>query len=558
MRIEGILRSLLVACASLLASISSAASQAQRPLPALIGQITSAQEGPMEGVVVSARKDGSTITISIVSDGEGHYVFPAAKLLGGHYTLAIRAAGYDLDGAAAADVVPGVTTAVDLKLRPTENLPEQLTNSEWIESVPGSPETKKLFLGCTDCHTVQRIIESNHTAAEFLQVFDRMAGYYPGAWPEQPQRLVGDARRPALPAGREKEFAEYLASINLSAVTTHPYRLKTFPRPTGRATRVIVTEYDLPRKIIQPHDVIVDDEGMVWFSHFGEQFLSKLDPKTGAVTDFPIPEQKPGFPTGTLDLEADEDGNLWIGLMYQSGIAKFDRKTQKLTIFPIPPEWQKNTTQQAHISPTASKVDGKIWVKNSAGSLIWRLDTATGHYENIGSFDVPGTNKRITIYGINADLQNNVYILDFGYGSGGIGRIDARTKQLTYFKSPTPDIRARRGKVDAENRLWFGEYGGNAIGMLDPKTETISEWRLPTPWSAPYDAVLDRNGEVWTGSVMSDRVARLDPRTGQFVEYLLPRETNIRRVFVDNSTTPVTFWVGSNHGASIVKLEPLE
>jgi hypothetical protein len=28
-------------------------------------------------------------------------------------------------------------------------------------------------------------------------------------------------------------------------------------------------------------------------------------------------------------------------------------------------------------------------------------------------------------------------------------------------------------------------------------------------------------------------------------------------VFVDNSTTPVTFWVGSNHGASVVKLEPL-
>jgi virginiamycin B lyase len=42
------------------------------------------------------------------------------------------------------------------------------------------------------------------------------------------------------------------------------------------------------------------------------------------------------------------------------------------------------------------------------------------------------------------------------------------------------------------------------------------------------------------------------------VRYLLPRRTNIRRVHVDNSTTPVTFWVGSNHGASIVKLEPLD
>jgi hypothetical protein len=38
----------------------------------------------------------------------------------------------------------------------------------------------------------------------------------------------------------------------------------------------------------------------------------------------------------------------------------------------------------------------------------------------------------------------------------------------------------------------------------------------------------------------------------------LPRTTNIRRVFVDNSATPVAFWVGSNHGASIIKLEPLD
>jgi hypothetical protein len=32
----------------------------------------------------------------------------------------------------------------------------------------------------------------------------------------------------------------------------------------------------------------------------------------------------------------------------------------------------------------------------------------------------------------------------------------------------------------------------------------------------------------------------------------------MRRVFVDSTTTPVTFWTGSNHGASIVKVEPLD
>jgi Carboxypeptidase regulatory-like domain len=138
MRIEGILRCLLAAATSLLALTGSALSQAQHPPSALIGHVTSDREGAMEGVVVSAKKDGSTITVSVVSDGQGQYAFPASKLVGGRYRLAIRAAGYDLDRSATADVVPGVTTTADLKLRPTENLPDQLTNSEWIESVPGS------------------------------------------------------------------------------------------------------------------------------------------------------------------------------------------------------------------------------------------------------------------------------------------------------------------------------------------------------------------------------------------------------------------------------------
>ena len=68
----------------------------------------------------------------------------------------------------------------------------------------------------------------------------------------------------------------------------------------------------------------------------------------------------------------------------------------------------------------------------------------------------------------------------------------------------------------------------------------------------------DENGEAWGGSTMSDRVARLDPRTGKFVEYLLPKTTNIRRVFIDESTNPVTFWCGNNMGAEIIKLEPLD
>jgi streptogramin lyase len=112
--------------------------------------------------------------------------------------------------------------------------------------------------------------------------------------------------------------------------------------------------------------------------------------------------------------------------------------------------------------------------------------------------------------------------------------------------------------MDAQDRLWFGEYRGDRIGMFDTRSGEFREWKLATPWAAPYDVALDRNEEAWTGSMVTDQVTRLDTRTGQAVDYLLPRKTNIRRVFVDNSTTPVQFWVGSNHGASIIRLEPLD
>lgn len=549
-------RHLIAMATALVSAWLQTAAPAHAQTVALAGQVSSAQEGKMEGVLVSARRDGATITVTVVSDAQGNYRFPAAKLPPGHYTLAIRAAGFDLEGPKAVDVAAGKTAKADLTLAKTKNLPAQLTNAEWLLSLPGSDEQKKFLRNCTDCHTLQRIVSSTHDAKEFLQVFDRMGGYYPGAWPLSPQRLAGTARRPAVDPATAPEAASYLASVNLSEGTSWEYPLQTLPRPTGRATRVIITEYALPRPVIQPHDVIVDAGGTVWYSNFGENLLSKLDPKTGKVTEYKIPGQKPGFPTGTLDLESDARGNLWIALMYQTGIAKFDRKTASFTVFPLPKEWQTDATQQSFLSPIAAAVDGKIWVKNSDRSQILRLDPATGKYENLGTFKDPISNRNFGVYGIPVDHENNVYLLDFG--SSDIGKIDAKTGNFTIYRTATPNARTRRGRVDAQDRLWAAEYGGDAVAMLEPKTGEVKEWSLPTKWSSPYDVVLDKNGEAWTGSIMTDRVSRLDPATGKFTEYLLPKETNIRRVFVDNSTSPVTFWAGSNHGAAVVKVEPLD
>ena len=522
---------------------------------ALTGQVSSAEEGNMECVVVSAKKDGSTISVSVVTDAQGRFSFPANRLEPGKYTLKARAVGYDLPGTITADVAAGKAATSPLKLTKTRNLAAQLNNAEWLMSMPGTEEQKKFLLGCNGCHTYQRIVNSSYDAQGFLQIFQRMGTYYPGSTPLKPQVLAGTATRDNNRGGANAlRVAEWLSTVNLSQTETRQWPLKTLPRLKGKSTQVVITEYDLPNQYIQPHDVVLDQQGTVWYSDFGQQFLGKMDAKTGKVTQYPIPVLKPGFSTGTLDLEADKDGNIWIGVMYQANIAKFDPKTEKFTQWSVPKEWQTDGAQTGHLAVNATHVDGKVWIKNSDETNIYRLDVATGKFEDLGNHTDPFTGRRIGTYGLHSDSQNNAYLLDFS--SNNLVRIDAKTKALKFYKTPTEMSRPRRGRVDSQDRLWFAEYGGNAIGMLDPKSGEITEWKVPTPWSAPYDALVDKHGDAWTGSMLTDRVARLDTKTGQYTEYPLPRPTNIRRVFVDDRTNPGTLWVGSNHGASIVKVEP--
>jgi streptogramin lyase len=524
---------------------------------ALTGQVTSSVEGQMEGVLVSARRAGSTRTITVVSDGQGRYRFPAARLEPGQYALRIRAIGYDLESDATVSVVAQKTTTADLKLRKTGDLAPQLTNAEWLESFPGTDDQKASVRGCAHCHTLERVARSRHDVPQFMSVVERMAGYPPLAFPLMPQRTPaprigpGAVQAEQQQQGRRRQ-AEYLASLNLSAVPHWSYGFKTLPRPKDSATRVIYTEYELSPRTRQPHDVIVDSTGMVWYASFGEQILARLDPKTGKVTEYPVPLLKPGAPTGVLALRFDEDENLWLALQFQAGIAKFDRKTETFQVWSLPPELNGDHVQINQVSPNRHDVDGKVWLQDAGTYTVIRLDVRSGTFEMFEPYKIPRPN----VYDVIPDSRNNGYVLPLG--SDEIVRIDAKTGGMTRYKTPTPGSGPRRGMMDSQDRLWFGENRADRIGMFDTRTERFQEWRAPTPGAWPYDVTVDKNGEAWSGGEYNDRILRLNPATGQFTEYLLPAHTNVRRVWVDNSTTPVTFWVGNNHGASIIKLEPLD
>jgi virginiamycin B lyase len=205
------IRALLLASALGFASavlLPGPGAQAQAPT-ALTGTVTSQQEGRMEGVLVSAKKAGGTITITVVSDADGKFTFPASKLEPGDYVISIRAIGFDLDGPQQVKVGTAPTTA-DVKLVKTKNLSKQMSNGEWIASVPGTQQQKLSLLNCVSCHSVERIVKSSYDKDSFAtQILPRMGSYANQSTPLHIQKRMatrlleerGDSLARARPAG---------------------------------------------------------------------------------------------------------------------------------------------------------------------------------------------------------------------------------------------------------------------------------------------------------------------------------------------------------------------
>src|SRR5262245_8719897 len=512
----------------------------------LSGTVSSTEEGQMEGVVVSAKKEGSTITTSVVTNDKGEFSFPAGRLEPGKYTITTRAVGFALVGPKTVDV-GGANATAEIKLAKARNVVPQLSNGEWLMSIPGSDQFKASFLlDCQGCHTLQRVFTAVHSADEWKQVFTRMGRYAPESTPAHPQLIVqGGLRseRPRVAANMMQQAAEYLEKVSLSNPDREEYNFKTLPRPKGKATKVVITEYDLPRKEAQPHDVVIDADGHAWYTDFGNQVVGELDPKTGKVSDYKLELLRPDQPKGSLDLELDPDGNLWIGMSYQGGASKIDRKTKQVTTYPLNKEWLDVTSQTNMVTPTHMYVDNKVWLSDNATRNHYRLDLTTGKWENLGGAKVAG-GRQISGYGNPTDKNNHGNMLEFSGNS--IGLRNAKTDEVKIWSTTATRTRPRRGRVDDQGRLWFAQYAGNAIGVFDPANERMKEYKLPTPWGNPYDVVPSKGGnEVWTGSMSNDYVSRLNTKTEEITEFLLPRTTNIRRVFVDESTGKPVLWIGN-------------
>lgn len=158
--------------------------------------------------------------------------------------------------------------------------------------------------------------------------------------------------------------------------------------PQSFAQQITVKEWDVPTRGSAPHDIVVDGNGIVWYTAIGANKIGRFDPSTEQFREFDIPTPS-SRPHG---LVADGDGNIWFTEQGASKIGRLDPATGEIEEFSTP------TPGSGPHTPIMG--DGVLWFTEQNASKIGRLDVATGE---IVEFPTPTPNS--SPYGIILDAD---------------------------------------------------------------------------------------------------------------------------------------------------------
>ena len=570
----------------------------------LAGTITSATGEKMGGVTVSAKAEGSTITMSVYTDEAGGYYFP--PLPDGKYKVWAQAVTYQTANGA---VELNKTTLQNFVLQPMTNQEDwirQRPGDEFLAALPGdTPEDFRMKTqvrkNCTGCHSASYPLQHRFDADGWSKVLDLMKMVNVlGVYPRPDGKPTGNIEY------HQKELANYLARARGPGESSMKFKLR--PRPSGEAARAVVKEYDFPMEggharandgsdwslgtpselhhVSGVHDAQMDFYGNIWitFGHTSiETTIAKIDGKTGAIKHFKLDDQRT-IATGTHGITRDENGVMWFNTRShvsrtQGGLGRVDPKDDKVSVY-LPP---RSTTGTA--GTIDADLNGNIWVTSPDGAL--RFDTRQEKFTEFKSKTYKGPHGTATVYGLAADRVGNGWwllmtedLVDYSdIKTGATGElklppekaaIDALTPdQRKFYESfQPPDFNAPYPWAQAPRRMGADKQGdfvytGNSFGgtlaKINIHTKETTLIPLPNPESdQPYQVAVDDGHNVWTNLWSTDKIAKFNPSTNQWTLFDLPtRGTESRYLSVlERPGQPLQVVVPYSRGRKVGVLTP--
>lgn len=569
----GYVAALAVSMQDLTAASQSAVASASIGRSSLMGTVRDADGKPLNGVAVSARSIDDTFTTAVYTDERGEYVFPTLK--GGKYRVWAQAVKFVTERAEPA-LDASHTVTLDLTMKPLADYEMQLTGVEWYDALPDDTANHRrlkqvLYVACTGCHSLDVVLQNRFDEAGWVKIIRAMESSWYSGWrgvyelPTSRLRWEGQIMR-----YHRDELAKYLAEMR--GPDPSPMQFKPLARPVGDAANVVITEYDLPisqrqnelpwyngddwmegpsvgmRGIVGTHDVTVDAAGNAWVFHSAtrgtfetNRNFIKLDPKTGDMTAFNLPNARSGDQVASITAK----GEIWMGF------TRLDTTTGTITAYTVP------QVMGGALNSTDASLEGRVWKNGHFGALMFdpREQNDKGvAYPGWHLFQqlTPGDG---TTYGIATDREENAWwsesyvdkVAKKDLKTGKVYEIDIRDPDYdtrkalatpadlafydsigaetwaTNSASPLPYANMPR-RLDVDKRgdsVWVPSWAQSNITEIDIHTLKTTYHRLPIN-AHPYKTIVDKNHNVWTDVALADGTLKFNPSTKEWTLYRLP------------------------------------
>ena len=171
------------------------------------------------------------------------------------------------------------------------------------------------------------------------------------------------------------------------------------------------------------------------------------------------------------------------------------------------------------------------------GALFGRLDAKT---RTIHTYPTPTPDNGI--YGLAVDQSGNLW--GAGWQKGTISKWDSETQTVKEYKVPNAWGQVRRIGVDSKGIVWGSEYNVGLLARLDPQSGKLTEYKIPVGNGAhPYEAWPDKLDNVWSADEVHSTMVYLDPKSGKFTLYPMPQpHQSVPKVEVAGDNT---IWFGT-------------
>ena len=471
LRYGGLISSLVVFLALSVCSQSFA----QQPIRGSINGTITADQGEVRALRVAAHNLDYRIWYTVFTN-KGKFTVPQA--LPGRYEIMVYEPAFD-SPKLPVQLAPGGTRTVDIGLK--QRGPETNSNSgsgdegpvprlnsnlglgisgqgrdsssktvyvnSLSEMFPAGPGQALLKENCTGCHAPNGWSSMHYTKEGYLRGIERMTETGPAN-----RDFVLALGRTVIDKSQKEMLADYLVKNFGPGMPEKRLRVDPLALDEAVASKAIYVSYDVPEDLeMQP------DQG----NRIGANMVD------GVIS------QTPGLKVHHLQapIISQLDGSVWFSSRVSNSVIRLDPKEQdparRWRNYPI-----KGSNHWVAVSGMAIDSKGHVYWSELQGGMLGELDPETGKQIR---YDMPQKGCDV---GVVVDKDDNIgFALIWG---SQFGRIEAKTRRLHMYPTPTNDNGIYGLAVDREGNMWGAGWQKGTINKWDVKTESVKEYKVPS------------------------------------------------------------------------------